>query len=168
MRAGVEFVPEERKTEGLFLEQSLSNNLIAASLSEHSSVGLMRAGTIKAASQAAIDACGVKTSSVPVHRHASAVLAGHRSATEDLEELTDLFILRWRTSVHPIRQWPRIHRRGCKRLDYPERTGTAKLQRANAGRLLNGKIFYSLREAQIIIENCRKQYNTKRPHSAPG
>lgn len=32
--------------------------------------------------------------------------------------------------------------------------------------LLNGEIFYSLREAQIIIEEWRKHYNTKRPHSA--
>ncbi|WP_299640032.1 sugar ABC transporter ATP-binding protein [uncultured Ruegeria sp.] len=64
MRAGVGFVPEERKTEGLFLEQSLSDNLIAASLSEHTSVGFMRASTIKAASQAAIDAFSVKTSGI--------------------------------------------------------------------------------------------------------
>lgn len=34
--------------------------------------------------------------------------------------------------------------------------------------LLNGEIFYSLREAQIIIEEGRKHYNTKRPHSALG
>ena len=34
--------------------------------------------------------------------------------------------------------------------------------------LLNGEVFYSLREAQIIIENWRKHYNTKRPHSALG
>ena len=33
---------------------------------------------------------------------------------------------------------------------------------------LNGEIFYSLREAQIIIEEWRKHYNTKRPHSALG
>lgn len=32
--------------------------------------------------------------------------------------------------------------------------------------LLNGEIFYSLREAQIIIERWRKHYNHKRPHSA--
>ena len=32
--------------------------------------------------------------------------------------------------------------------------------------LLNGEIFYSLREAQIIIERSRNHYNTKRPHSA--
>ena len=34
--------------------------------------------------------------------------------------------------------------------------------------LLNGEIFYSLKEAQIIIEQWRKHYNTKRPHSALG
>ena len=31
-----------------------------------------------------------------------------------------------------------------------------------------GEIFYSLREAQILIEQWRKHYNTKRPHSALG
>jgi len=34
--------------------------------------------------------------------------------------------------------------------------------------LLNGKIFYTLKEAQIIIEQWRRHYNTKRPHSALG
>ena len=34
--------------------------------------------------------------------------------------------------------------------------------------LLNGEVFYSLREAQIIIESWRKHYNTKRPRSALG
>ncbi len=33
---------------------------------------------------------------------------------------------------------------------------------------LNGEIFYSLREAKILIEEWRKHYNTKRPHSALG
>ena len=33
---------------------------------------------------------------------------------------------------------------------------------------LNGEIFYSLKEAQVIIEMWRKQYNTIRPHSALG
>ena len=33
---------------------------------------------------------------------------------------------------------------------------------------LNGEIFYSLREAQIVIEKWRVQYNTRRPHSALG
>jgi len=34
--------------------------------------------------------------------------------------------------------------------------------------LLNGEIFYSLKEAQVIIEQWRKHYNTKRPHSSLG
>ena len=33
---------------------------------------------------------------------------------------------------------------------------------------LNGEIFYSLREAQVVIEKWRIHYNTKRPHSALG
>jgi len=34
--------------------------------------------------------------------------------------------------------------------------------------LLNGEIFYSLKEAKIIIEEWRKHYNAKRPHVALG
>ena len=34
--------------------------------------------------------------------------------------------------------------------------------------LLNDEIFYSLKEAQIVIEEWRKHYNTVRPHSALG
>ena len=33
---------------------------------------------------------------------------------------------------------------------------------------LNGEIFYSLKEAQVVIEQWRVQYNTVRPHSALG
>jgi transposase InsO family protein len=33
---------------------------------------------------------------------------------------------------------------------------------------LNGENFYSLREAQVVIEQWRVHYNTKRPHSALG
>ncbi len=32
--------------------------------------------------------------------------------------------------------------------------------------LLNGEIFYTLREAQVLIEQWRVHYNTIRPHSA--
>lgn len=35
-------------------------------------------------------------------------------------------------------------------------------------KLLNGKIFYSLREAQILIEQWRVHYKTVHPHSALG
>ena len=34
--------------------------------------------------------------------------------------------------------------------------------------LLNGEIFYTLREAQVRIERRRVFYNTERPHSALG
>jgi putative transposase len=34
--------------------------------------------------------------------------------------------------------------------------------------LLNGEIFYSLREAQVVIEQWRRHYNTIRPHSSLG
>jgi transposase InsO family protein len=34
--------------------------------------------------------------------------------------------------------------------------------------LLNGEVFYSLAEAQVVIESWRRHYNTKRPHSSLG
>src|SRR5450830_816681 len=34
--------------------------------------------------------------------------------------------------------------------------------------LLNGEIFYTLREAQIIIESWRRHYNSIRPHASLG
>lgn len=34
--------------------------------------------------------------------------------------------------------------------------------------LLNGEIFYSLAEAEVVIENWRRHYNAVRPHSALG
>ena len=34
--------------------------------------------------------------------------------------------------------------------------------------LLNGEIFYTLKEAQILIEQWRRHYNTVRPHSSLG
>lgn len=34
--------------------------------------------------------------------------------------------------------------------------------------LLNGELFYTLHEAQVLVERGRCQYNTQRPHSALG
>ena len=34
--------------------------------------------------------------------------------------------------------------------------------------LLNGEIFYTLKEASILIEAWRRHYNTVRPHSSLG
>ena len=36
------------------------------------------------------------------------------------------------------------------------------------GELLNGELFYTLKEAQVVIETWRRHYNTMRPHSALG
>ena len=35
-------------------------------------------------------------------------------------------------------------------------------------RLLNGEVFYTLREAQIVIESWRRHYNAVRPHASLG
>ena len=34
--------------------------------------------------------------------------------------------------------------------------------------LLNGEVFYTLREAQIVIESWRRHYNAVRPHASLG
>ena len=34
--------------------------------------------------------------------------------------------------------------------------------------LLNGEIFYTLKEAKVVIESWRRHYNTVRPHSSLG
>ncbi len=34
--------------------------------------------------------------------------------------------------------------------------------------LLNGEVFYTLKEARVVIEEWRRHYNTVRPHSALG
>ena len=61
MRAGVGFVPEERKTEGLFLDDSLSANLVSSSMEKHTSLGLLSRRSINAASETAIATFSVKT-----------------------------------------------------------------------------------------------------------
>jgi ribose transport system ATP-binding protein len=61
MKAGVGFVPEERKTEGLFLNDPLSANLVSSSMEKHTSFGILNARSVDKASQDAIAAFGVKT-----------------------------------------------------------------------------------------------------------
>ena len=61
MREGIGFVPEERKTEGLFLDDALSLNLVAASLDKHTSLGLLSGRSVLKASQNAIEAFSVRT-----------------------------------------------------------------------------------------------------------
>lgn len=84
------------------------------------------------------------------------------------------------TVADPIRHWPRIRRRGGdgvawepRRDHRPHRAGrpweNGSVERFNArfrDELLDGEIFSSPKEAQILIEAWRRRDNTVRPHSA--
>ena len=99
-----------------------------------------------------------------------------------IDVLTDLFILRGvpayiRSDNGPefiaeaVQNW--IRAVGAKTADIvpgsPWENGYIESFNARfRDELLNGEIFYSLRETQIVIEQLRKHYNTKRPHSALG
>ena len=104
------------------------------------------------------------------------------NATSVIDALTDLFILRGvptyiRSDNGPefvaqaVRDW--IAAVGSKTA-YIERGSpweNGYCESFNArfrDELLNGEIFCNLREAQILIEQWRKHYNAKRPHSALG
>ncbi|MDC3222258.1 IS3 family transposase [Planktomarina sp.] len=104
------------------------------------------------------------------------------NSTNVIDALTDLFIMRGfpafiRSDNSPefiaqaVREW--IAAVGAKTAyiepDSPWENGYCESFNGRfRDELLNGEIFYSLREAQIIIEEWRKHYNTKRPHSALG
>lgn len=99
-----------------------------------------------------------------------------------LDALTDLFILRGtpdyiRSDNGPefiatnVREW--IAAVGAKTAyiepGSPWENGYVESFNARLrDELLNGEIFYSLREAKIVIEQWRVHYNTVRPHSALG
>ena len=102
------------------------------------------------------------------------------NSTDDIDALTDLFILRGapsyiRSDNSPeydalaVRDW--IAAVGAKTAYIEpgspwEKGYCESFNGRMRDELLNGEVFYSLREAQIIIEDWRKHYNTKRPHSA--
>ncbi len=102
------------------------------------------------------------------------------NSTDVMDALTDLFILRGvptfiRSDNGPefvaetVRNW--IKAVGAKtayiKLGSPWENGYCESFNARfRDELLNGEVFYTLKEAQIIIEQWRKHYNTKRPHSA--
>ena len=104
------------------------------------------------------------------------------NSTDVIDALTDLFILRGvpafvRSDNRPefvaetVRNW--IKAVGAKTADIkpgsPWENGYCESFNARfRDELLNGEIFYSLKEAQIVIEEWRKHDNTKRPHSALG
>jgi transposase InsO family protein len=118
--------------------------------------------------------------------HQAAVSAGLDYSTGDavvvIDALTDLFILRGppayiRSDNGPefvalaVRDW--ITAVGAKTAyiepGSPWENGYCESFNGRfRDELLNGEVFYTLREAQIIIEKWRQHYNTKRPHSALG
>ena len=104
------------------------------------------------------------------------------NSTDVVDALTDLFILRGppefiRSDNGPefvaekVRSW--VAAVGAKTAfiepGSPWENGYCESFNARfRDELLNGEIFYSLREAQILIEQWRRHYNTVRPHSALG
>jgi transposase InsO family protein len=104
------------------------------------------------------------------------------NSTDVVDTLTDLFILRGipayiRSDNGPefvaktVRNW--IAAVGVKTAyiepGSPWENGYCESFNARfRDELLNGEVFYTLKEAQIIIEQWRQHYNTKRPHSSLG
>ena len=104
------------------------------------------------------------------------------NSTDVINVLTDLFILRGAPAfirsdngpdfvAQAVRDW--ITAVGAKtayiELGSPWENGYCESFNGRMwDELLNGEVFYSLREAQILIEKWRKHYNTKSPHSALG
>ena len=83
--------------------------------------------------------------------------------------------------LHPLRQRPRVRRRGRPAMDRRSRSphclyraeftpgSTVTSRSFNArlrDKLLNGEIFYTLREAQVLTEAWRRHYNAIHPHSS--
>jgi transposase InsO family protein len=73
--------------------------------------------------------------------------------------------------------WRRLHRDHRKGAFAPPFLGTVPSTKERFARLgiltigdelLDGEVFYSFREAKIVIEKWRVHYNTVRPHSALG
>ncbi len=104
------------------------------------------------------------------------------NSTDVIDALTDLFILRGppafvRSDNGPefvartVRRW--IEAVGAKTVfiepGNPWENGYVESFNARfRAELLKRELFYSLKEAQIIIEGWRKHYKTKRPHSTLG
>ena len=104
------------------------------------------------------------------------------NSADVIDALTDLFILRGppefiRSDNGPefiatkLRNW--IEAVGAKTAyiepGSPWENGYVESFNAKLrNELLDGEVFYSLKEAQILIERWRQHYNTVRPHSALG
>ena len=104
------------------------------------------------------------------------------NSTDVIDALTDLFILRGapayiRSDNGPefialaVRDWSGAVGAKTAYIEPGSPWENGYCEAFNArfrDEMLNGEVFYSLREAQILIEEWRRHYNTKRPHSALG
>ncbi len=104
------------------------------------------------------------------------------NSTDVIDVLTDLFILRGvpeyiRSDNGPefvaeaVRKWIKAVGASTAYIEPGSPWENGYCESFNArfrDELLNGELFYALKEAQVVIEEWRKHYNTKRPHSALG
>ena len=104
------------------------------------------------------------------------------SSTDVIDVLTDLFILRGipayiRSDNGPefvagaVRQWIAAVGARTAFIEPGSPWENGYIESFNArlrDELLNGEIFYTLKEAQVLIESWRRHYNAVRPHSSLG
>lgn len=104
------------------------------------------------------------------------------NSTEVIDALTDLFILRGvrdyiRSDNGPefvaeaVRKWIKLVGAQTAYIEPGSSWENGYVESFNARlreELLKGETFYSLKEAQVLIEQWRKHCNTKRPHSSLG
>ena len=105
-----------------------------------------------------------------------------QSSMDVMDALSDLFILRGMPKyirsdngpefiAKPVRNWIESAGAQCAFIEPGSPWENGYVESFNArlrDELLNGEIFYTLKEAQILIERWRVHYNTIRPHSALG
>ena len=116
-------------------------------------------------------------------RECMAIDVARRMNSEDvLERLTWLFITRGvpehirsdngpEFTAHAVREWLDGVDVGTLFIEPGSPWENGYVESFNGkfrAELLNGEIFYTLKEAQVIIERWRHEYNTFRPHSALG
>jgi transposase InsO family protein len=104
------------------------------------------------------------------------------NSTDVVDALTDLFILRGppefiRSDNGPefiaekVRSWIAAVGARTAFIEPGSPWENGYIESFNArlrDELLDGEIFYSLKEAQVVIEEWRRHYNTIRPHSSLG
>jgi transposase InsO family protein len=102
------------------------------------------------------------------------------NSTDVIDLLTDLFIIRGILAyirsdngpefvAHSVRDWIKAVGAKTAYIEPGSPWENGYYESLNArfrDELLNGEVFYTLKEAQIIIEQWRRHYNTIREHSA--